>query len=70
MFVPMSLDIDHCIQRYVNWNALLIFSYCRSTGCWHVQVYNVQQTLPTAFTPFINITITQLCKPMTSQFDD
>jgi len=31
-------------------------------------MYN--KTLPTAFTPFINITITQLCKPMTSQFDD
>jgi len=31
-------------------------------------IYN--KTLHTAFTPFINITITQLCKPMTSQFDD
>jgi len=21
----------------------LFFSYCRSTGCWHVRVYNIQQ---------------------------
>jgi len=45
------------------------FSYCRSTGCWHVRVYNTQQNTFYG-TLFINITITQLSKPMTSQFDD
>ena len=35
-----------------------------------VRVYNIQENTLYAFTPFINITITQLCKHMTSQFDD
>jgi len=61
--VPVSLDIDRCLQRYVNWNALLIFSYCRSTGCWHVRVFSVQQNTKYG-AAFINITITQLYKPM------
>jgi len=55
------IDIDRCVQRYVDSNALLIFSYCRSTTCWHERVYNIQQSYIRAF---ININITQLCKHM------
>jgi len=47
----------------------LLFLYCRSTGCWHVCVYNIQQNTLYG-TYFIKITITQLCKHMMSQFDD
>jgi len=39
-----------------------VFSFSRSTGCRHVRVLNGRA--------FIDITITQLRKPMASQFDD